>query len=411
MGHEIYYVDCSIPKQNPQELFSFREVYTLYQSQHPEFCTNFDERRDVAEHLTYVRYWGDSFPEEIPVAALNDLIVRHKCDLFIMLLDIWIFKVLPGEKFACPAITWLPIHFEPVEIRTRQAAELFDTIVCLSTDGVRKLTPIFPHKTLTRIPHCVDFSHFKADPIDVPATRRSIGVPEKAFMILLVQNNAESTERKSFYTTFEAFKIFKARHPEAHLYIHSRLDGAVDLREIIDYLQIPADHYSYSDQHKMCRGGYVFEFVVNLYKACDVLLNATCSEGFSVPLVEANSVGCPVIASNNTACPDNVHNGELADNAARKFVYQNTSYWHFPSIPSIVECLERVYNRTSEEKAAKAEHGIKMARTLYDTETVFEQWKRLLENPAVTRPGSRALPSTKATSKSTKSTKGKGKAR
>lgn len=59
--------------------------------------------------------------------------------------------------------------------------------------------------------------------------------------------------------------------------MHSKLDGAIDLHDIIDYFGV-RDFIHTSDQFRMGRCGLTFEFVVNLYKASDVLLATTCSE-------------------------------------------------------------------------------------------------------------------------------------
>ncbi len=172
---------------------------------------------------------------------------------------------------------------------------------------------------------------------------------------------------------------FRIGSPDARLYMHVKLDNAIDCHEIIDHLEVPREALLFSDQKKMTKGGYTFDWVVKLYRASDVLLNATVSEGFSSALSRRRPVGTPVVATNTTAMPDNTYNGELASIYQQKFCIQNTSYWELPRVSSIVECLEKIYNRTPEETKRKARYGIRKIREECNFLTLLNGWRALLE--------------------------------
>ena len=376
MGLEIFYIDCGIPCQNTQELFNIHQIRQMYAQQHPEFLPNIDERMDLLKRITFVRYMYDVFPRELFVKDFNALIDRYNIQIFISFIDIWIFKTDDGVHFNCPAICWLPIHFEPVEELTVKAAALFDPIVCLSHDGVEKLTKIFPDKKILRIPHVIDFDHFSTTPVDKPAVRRSMGIPEDCFLVTIVYNCSESTSRKCPEVALSAFKHFNHKHPNSRLYIHSKLDHGVDVNEIIDYLDIRHLIIA-SDQAKMAKGGYTFDFVVDLMKVSDVVFNATASEGFCIPSIESQAIGTPVVVANSTAMPDNLYNGELCKIYQKKFCMQNTSYWFLPSIADCTACLERIYLRSPDERKRLSRHGMKCIRENYNLKTLFDAWKPL----------------------------------
>ena len=375
MGHELFLIDCALPKNNTQKAFKLPQLRQMYASQHPEFCENLDERADVCSKVTFVRYMYDTFPAELYVKDFNALIKEFKIDYMLFFIDIWIIKTGDGVRFDCPAVTWLPIHFDPVEERTRQAAELFDKIVCLAKDGVDKITALFPDKQITRVPHIIDFAHYNLDKVDKIAIRKSIQVPEDCWLVSMVMNNSESTNRKCFCANLEGFKRFHDKYPKSHLYLHSKIDGALNLQSMLDYYGINQTAITISDKEKMAKGGYKFDWVVNLYKVTDCLLNATCSEGFSIPVIEAQAVGTPVISTNTTAPPDNTYNGLLADVYSYRFCYQNASYWATPDVKSIVKCLEKIYKRTPEETKNMSRYGMKMIRENYNQKTLYDGWK------------------------------------
>ena len=384
MNHEIYAIDCAIPSTNSVEEFTVDQLRAMYEQQHPEFLPNFEERNDVLSKVRFLRYFYNEFPAELDVKEFNKLIDKYKIDYVLFFIDIWIIKAAQAKeekvRFHCKSITWLPLHFDPVEQRTIDAAELFDTIVCLAKDGVKKLTPLFPDKKIVKVPHVIDFEKYNTDAIDIKAVRKSMGIAEDCYLVTLIFNNSENTNRKAFETNFEAFDMFRKRHPDRDikLYVHSRLDGAMDVNEIINFLEIPKDTMIVSEQSKMGKGGYTFDFMVNLYKVSNVLLAATASEGFGCPSVESQAVGTPVVVTNTTAMPDNLFNGELADTWDAKFCYLNTSRWHLPDLHSVVDCLDKIYKRTPEESKRKGDYGMKMVRENYNLQTLYDGFKPLI---------------------------------
>jgi glycosyltransferase involved in cell wall biosynthesis len=61
-------------------------------------------------------------------------------------------------------------------------------------------------------------------------------------------------------------------------------------------------------------GGIGDDRLACLYNACDAFVAPSVAEGFGLPIVEAMSCGCPVIASNVTALPEVVGDGGVTVN-------------------------------------------------------------------------------------------------
>ena len=377
MGHELFLIDCALPKNNQQLLFKVDQLKKMYEQQHPEFLDNFRERDDVMSKVTFVRYMYEIFPTELYVKDFNDIIKSLNIDYMLFFIDIWIIKTDDKVRFDCPAVCWLPIHFDPIEERTVQAAELFDYIVTLSFDGEKKLREIFPDKMMKRVPHIIEFEHFDLSKIDKPGVRREMGIPEDCWLLTMVMNNSESTNRKCFCANFDAFKRFHDKHPDSRLYIHSKMDGALDLQSLLDYYDITPEMVIISDRNKMGKGGYKFDWMVKLFKVTDCLLNATASEGYGCSPVESQAVGTPVVVTNTTAMPDNLYFGGIADVYDFHFCYQNSSYWAIPDVRSIVKCIEKLYNLSPEEWKKQSRYGMKMVRENYHRMVLYEGWKEV----------------------------------
>ena len=380
-GHEIFAIDCAIPCHNPQKVFGIDQIRGMYAKQQPVFLDNIDERYEVLKRVTFLRYMYDKFPTELYVKDFNQYIEEFQIDVMLFFIDIWIINTIQDkEKFKCRSVSWLPIHFDPVEDRTVEAAKLFDAIVTLSKDGTRKMKSLFPTKFITKIPHIIDLDIFHLDKVDRDKLRDEMGIPRDCYLLTVIWNNSETTNRKCFCANFEAFKKFHDSHPEARLFIHSRLDGALHVPSILRYHGITDDMIIVSDQKKMKDGaGMLTEWVVKLYKCTDCLIASTCSEGFSVPILEANGLGIPVVSTDTTAMPDHTYNGQLAKLYCMKFCIQNASCWGIPDVRSIVKALEKIYNRTQYEKIETARVGSRKVCEGYNLKVLNDGWALVME--------------------------------
>lgn len=50
-----------------------------------------------------------------------------------------------------------------------------------------------------------------------------------------------------------------------------------------------------------------------------------------------------------------------------------------PDVDKTVKVLEKIYNRTPDEKKTKAEYGKKMIRENYNTRTLYDGWKVVMD--------------------------------
>ncbi|CAE7484502.1 mshA [Symbiodinium necroappetens] len=246
-----------------------------------------------------------------------------------------------------PLLAWLPILFDPLlsddkerPDRSGQALEVFGGVIAMSVWGrgvyegaLASPTPLRLPPLLGHVPHALEPS-FSEGPLAFESEarqrlRRAFGLPEKAFVVLLVGRNPPSGEanRKSHKAGIRAFTKIRsriselcnelqgsavqeacARTPTAHLHVHCDLDGSVDIRALLAEvgLGLTIDGGASNSRERLSP-----EQLRSLYTASDVLLQLSRAEGFGLPVIEAQACGVPVIVNGATAMAENVVLGKV----------------------------------------------------------------------------------------------------
>jgi glycosyltransferase involved in cell wall biosynthesis len=123
------------------------------------------------------------------------------------------------------------------------------------------------------------------------------------------------------------------------------------------------------------------QFVAGLMNSFDVLLNPSMSEGFGVPIIEAQACGVPVITSDHSSMPELTEAGWLVS-GDRWWDGAQLAFGIMPSVDSIYECLEHAYEARGDETLR--ERAVEFAAT-YDADRVAKlYWEPALE--ALARP-------------------------
>ena len=235
------------------------------------------------------------------------------------------------------------------------------------------------------VPHGVDTEMFQPMPEARQVWREMMEMPEDAFLVGMVAANAgwnPHVSRKAFPQSFDAFGRFLKKHPDAYLYVHSRMHGGGlgnDLLRLAKVMEIPEDRFRSPEVHAWHLGIMDHTFLSGLYNSFDVLLNPSMAEGFGVPIVEAQACGVPVITSNHSSMTELTHAG---------WMVQGDRWWDeiqcgfaiMPSIGSIVDCLEQAYKHRDNTKLREGARRFALA---YDADRVMEKfWTPALEQLA-----------------------------
>jgi glycosyltransferase involved in cell wall biosynthesis len=286
--------------------------------------------------------------------------------LVVTLMDVWVLDPVIWREMnvAC----WVPIDHEPCPAPISGFFHGSQSVpIAMSRFGETMLRnagldPLY-------VPHGVDTSVYKPHP--KKESRKSLGLPEDAYIVGMVAANKGNPSRKCFAEAIEAFKSFRAEHPEAILYMHTEIAGrfdGVNLPELIDNVGLSRDAVMFPDQYRVVYYPYPPERMARTYSSMDVLLMPSAGEGFGIPAIEAQACGVPVIASDFSAQPELVGAGWLVSGQKR---YTPLKAWQFqPDVADILDALRRSY---VSDRDVLAERATAFAAK-YDSTHVLEEF-------------------------------------
>jgi glycosyltransferase involved in cell wall biosynthesis len=293
-------------------------------------------------------------------------------DLVIILFDMWSFGLPPDRLPNVPIACWMPIDCSPVD-QTDQKYLASGRIypVAMSEFGKRELEAL--GYACGYVPHGIHTTKWNALPSVKAQIREGFGIPGDAFVIGI---NATSTdpERKGLWEQMEAFAIFRRKHPDAILAMHTLFGFAhgFNAATAAADLGIPADALRYPGGYDLMRGAITGDHMQNWYNALDVLSNVSMGEGFGLAAVEAQACGIPVILGDNSTGRQLVGPGWLVK-GQNHWNARHGAKWQVPSIPGIVKAYEAAYTSAGHKRRQAWEFVQR-----FDVETVGPLWEPVL---------------------------------
>ena len=303
----------------------------------------------------------------------SDAMVHHgkdyNPDYTFTLQDIWVLN--PEDlKQVKKWIPVCPIDHEPIPKIILDRLKLAYRIITYSKFGHEELKKAGLNSTY--IPHTVDTEIFK--PMDKKQRKKDVHLPEDSFIVGMIAANKDNPPRKSFQEAMDAFAVFLKSVPNAYLYLHTFPDfpGGFPIKEYANFLNI-SERVLYPDPYQMNFNTDKAKMAL-IYNTLDVMLLPSRSEGFGVPVIEAQSCGVPVIVNDFVSMPELLvehETGEVCDVLHKQFD-GILSYNAIPSPESIYDCLMCIY------KTDRTEMGVNARKFIvdnYDTNKVFrEKW-------------------------------------
>lgn len=250
----------------------------------------------------------------------NDIIEKHaadfNADIVISVTDIWVLKNWGRRGFLWSP--WMPMDTEPVPMAILDALDGCYRPLCFSRWGTEQLKAAgWP--TAKYSPLGVDLDVYK--PRDQAAMRLKTGLVEKDLIIGMVAANSSYPSRKSFPEMLSAWSRWVNSNRQGILYLHTTIspNGAtgINLADVLDSLHLDWSTLDDPDferrqrarvifpaQYRMWNGSYTEEDMARIYSSLDVLFMPSRSEGFGMPLLEAQACGVPVVSLNFSAMPE-----------------------------------------------------------------------------------------------------------
>lgn len=280
-------------------------------------------------------------------------------DLVITLFDIWPLAGGPIPQWIHDVhakwLAWFPVDAVPISMGNLQALKEVDYPVALANfveDEVAKLAPDYK---IAVIPHGIE-KDFGYTANGRKEFRRSIQVPDDAFLFGSVGRNAYYPGRKGFDRLIRAFA--EADLPNAYLYLHTGSwseSGSVPVPGVVEFYERMhpglTERIKFPDDYNLVMG-YSQNGMNAMYSSFDCYVQPTLGEGFGIPVIEAQACGCAVIATDCTSMPEIVcpHSSELVPGATEIFV-PDPSLRVLIDIPKLSAAMRQIYDIKKDDYA------------------------------------------------------------
>jgi len=314
--------------------------------------------------VTVLPSTGNNYGTDTMLAAYR----ASGSDVCISCMDVWVIPAEISSKLNFAP--WLPLDHDPCPQPIINSLRTAMYPMCMSQWGTQVLKDagIDAHY----VPCSADSDVFK--PGDQKLAREKTGIPQDAFLVTMVAANKDEHDRKGFGEALDGFARFAEKHDNARLYIHTLWSGAIDIHALVERLGI-IDRVIMPNVYAMVMGMYSNDDMCNIYNSSDVLLNPAKSEGFGLPILEAQMCGVPVIASDFSTTDELLFAGwKIA--GQRHWSFGADSWRFMVYVDSVIDCLEAAYSESSNKKLKQqARNG---ALDLDTDRTITEYWKPAL---------------------------------
>lgn len=303
------------------------------------------------EKPTFLLQIGDWFPlQTIPTLAANNQIL-------------WV-QWAPAD--------WLRVPQEIIDNILRFAWR----VVPWTAYGQAQLQGYKLRNVTAPIPLGVDTSLWRpCDGRELPQVMKSLGFQEDSFNVLYL---GAAQRRKYAQEQIEGLGLFRKTHPDipVRLYVHTLVAGEVDMQQIVQFAGL-ADVTVYPDQFVMHSGGLTEEQLVKVFNCADVVLSAAF-EGMGLALLQAQSIGCPVIGLAEGPADEIVQFGALCPVGFYDYTQPMTKPVASPV--GIASCLEQIYNLKREAGGPpRSIVAREKTKAKYDWDVVASQWFDLVD--------------------------------
>lgn len=214
------------------------------------------------------------------------------------------------------------------------------------------------------LPHFIDCDTFSPAPplpggqeFDRAAVRAAMQLDDRFAVLMTAANRDQS--RKNWPRQFEAFRRFHVKHPDSALILHTDESDphGLNLRRMADRIGLPAGSYRFSAQYLQAIGMIGEAQLAGSMVVADVALQATCAEGFGLPIAETLACGTPVITTRGSSMTEVVGKGGWAVPAEKLWAVGHEAWWRMPSEDHLVRALTEAYARgqayTAKKNAAR----------------------------------------------------------
>jgi glycosyltransferase involved in cell wall biosynthesis len=301
---------------------------------------------------------------------INGHFAEFQPDIVLSMMDAW---AVDGDKFA--KVNWVPwvmIDSEPLLPEMARKLKVAKHILAPTDTAMRVLSDA-GFENVSYVPLAIDTKVYKQ--MDRTRARAllakawPVAVGDR-FLAVMVAANFSRPSRKNFAGAFKAFAAHLQKHPNSLLYVHTMVDGSVtcgvDLDATVNLYGLePGKNILFAPQYSYACGTIGADYLNAVYNAADAYLCTSHGEGFGLPIIEAQSAGCPVIVPAFGAMQDLCYSGITC--GGMRFEYHPGTEQFMVAPEDVADALDTCAVGSAESReitSARVQH--------YDIETVMK---------------------------------------
>lgn len=282
----------------------------------------------------------------------------HDVDIIITLKDPWVYEPWVLRQFPVPWVPVVNIDTEPIGAALLDRLQHSAFQLALTRNAQQLMLDYGIPSFYT--PHGIDLNVYS--PGNKVEARARLHIDEDVFMYLVVGLNNSYPSRKSLDTIILAYAGIQQKYPNSLLYLHTNMStamGGLDLGVMLNTLALPSESWRCTDQYLYAQGAPV-DFMVDLFRAADVLVNPSMGGGFELACLEMQACGGPVIGSDWTAMRETIWAGTKMNSAAggpkegEVFWSPLGGWWYRPHTTALVRHLQAARAMREEPHIAEA---------------------------------------------------------
>lgn len=345
---------------------------TEYFNSNQSSCENkFLHNIGIYNKLSYLFFCKNENELGNKISDYNEIITKYNIDYVLIFAELYTF--IYDVNFACKSIYLFPNHCEPIDAFHMETLQMFDLVICLT----KSTLPLLKNKIVgdtTHIPHIIDFNEIMKNKPKISKSdiKKKYDIPEDHLVMSIIAGNYEDN-RKGFDTSLMAFNDFLKKYPDIKLFLYIQAfrinNSGIDILKIIQILDIPYDKI------RLCETYISNEEMNELYEITDMLLMGSKTEGFGIPMIEAQIRGIPVITNNFCAMKDNASYGKVCE---IEQLYYNQNAGGFVAMPSVKNLVEGIYyvisNLNTEEFKLLRDKTVEYIKDTMSFESVKRQF-------------------------------------
>lgn len=301
---------------------------------------------------------GDYFGQTI----FHDVMQLYEPDILFTLGDPWMFEWIKDYPIIKNTywIQYFPIDGKPIPPSWHNLIATADKPIVISKFAQNAVKEILPNIDVKLLYHGVDRNIFY--PKGKQKLKKQYGL-ENTFVISCVARNQQ---RKNIPVLIKAFSKFSQIHNNIFLYLRMSNEEKQgwNIQQLLERFKITDKAFVIDADN---RNGINIDKLADLYSLSDLFVLPTKGEGFGLPLLEAQSCGCPILATNCSNIPELTHSNLQRINVLEQMIQNRNIEQAYADPEDLKNKLLNFYNlweTNSEEYKNLQQKGIELSKNM-----------------------------------------------